>query len=204
MGKFIDITGQTFGRLTVEKRHSNRSVSGGVLWECLCECGNKTITRSDTLREGRGASCGCLNKEIVSKKGKKHGLHNTPTYRTWTTMKQRCQNPNNPNYKNGYGGKGITVCKEWEEFGNFLRDMGERPNSMTLDRIDYTKRYSKDNCRWATIEEQARNKKSNRFYTIQDKTQCLTDWSTELGIPFTTLHYRLKRLPVEEVLTINN
>lgn len=89
----------------------------------------------------------------------------TPTYRSWDSMKQRCLNKNNVAY-NRYGGAGITVCTSWLDYSNFLKDMGERPKGKTLDRIDGTKGYYKENCRWATVSEQRRNSKTYKHGKI--------------------------------------
>lgn len=92
----------------------------------------------------------------------KHGMRDTPTYKTWRKMKARCNNPNEQNYKY-YGFKGITYDKEWEQFDNFLYDMGPRPENYTLDRKDGTKNYTKSNCHWITQREQCRTKLSNKL-----------------------------------------
>ena len=126
----------------------------------------------------------------------------TTTYRIWRNMLSRCQNANVPAYSN-YGGRGISVCSEWETFENFLADMGERPEGLTLDRIDNDGNYEPGNCRWASTSEQGRNKRGNRMLTWQDKTQCLTDWSEETGIAVSVLWARVTTLnwTVERALT---
>lgn len=125
---------------------------------------------------------------------KKHGHctnGKTKTYRTWLKMKSRCNNPNDIGWPL-YGGRGIKVCEYWENsFSNFLKDMGEKPESRTLDRIDNDKSYSKVNCRWATKYEQARNKRSNRLITAFGKTQTLVEWSIEYGIKPDTISNRI-------------
>ena len=93
---------------------------------------------------------------LKTKHGHKSSTYTSPTYASWHDMKQRCNNPKNYKFKD-YGGRGITYCKEWEQFVNFLNDMGEKPDDKTLDRIDVDGNYSKSNCRWATHEEQAQN-----------------------------------------------
>lgn len=104
-------------------------------------------------------------------------------------MCQRCFNKNEPKYKY-YGGRGITVCDRWRRYPNFLEDMGEAPPKMTLDRIDNNKGYEPGNCRWATRFEQARNRRTNVFWTHNGITLCLKDWATRLGMPKNTLTQR--------------
>lgn len=117
-------------------------------------------------------------------------------------MRQRCINPKAEGYCY-YGAKGITVCDEWSSFEKFLEDMGERPSPKhSLDRIDGTKGYYKENCRWATIDEQARNKSRNRWLEFNGEKLCIQDWATKLGISGDCISFRLKKgLPLELVLT---
>lgn len=151
MIQLVDITGQTFGRLTALRQHDSQA--SGARWECRCECGNKAIVNSLKLRSGKSKSCGCYAKDHPARLV--HGQANkTKTYRTWKEMRQRCNNPNATQYK-WYGARGITVSDRWAVFENFRADMGERPDGKTLDRKDPRKGYEKDNCRWATAKEQA-------------------------------------------------
>ena len=124
-------------------------------------------------------------------------------YATWIAMKQRCYNPDCPEYTN-YGGRGIGVCAEWRNsFLAFVRDMGQRPTNLSLDRIDNGADYSPNNCRWTTLETQSRNRRCTRNLTYNGRTMCLTDWATELGIHHQTLRNRLKRgWPLSEALAI--
>lgn len=121
---------------------------------------------------------------------KKHGMSNTRIYRIWSKMKLRCSNLNTDWYKD-YGGRGITYSKRWEKFENFLEDMGTSYNEkLTLERINNDKGYSKDNCRWATKEEQANNRRSSRWITYRGKTKTLAQWIKHLNLKSSTVRQR--------------
>lgn len=123
------------------------------------------------------------------------------TYRAWKDMHKRCSSPAYDHYAS-YGGRGITVCKRWGEFENFLSDMGEAPHTKSLDRRDVDKGYSVRNCRWATASEQAQNKRSTRSLTFEGVTACQSEWARRIGVPAPTLCKRLKRgWSIEEALT---
>lgn len=127
----------------------------------------------------------------------KHHMRYTSEYKSWQHMKARCYNQNNKKYDN-YGKRGITVCDRWlESFQNFYDDMGDKPKidgiKFSLDRIDVNGNYCKENCRWATEEEQSNNKTVSHFLTFNDKTQTIKQWSDELRIPYGRLVARLKR-----------
>lgn len=154
----LDLTGQKFARLTAIRPVS--SGAQGVRWACVCECGNKTEVVAKSIKGGLVQSCGCLNVEVISRKGKNstHGLTKSPTYRTWLAMRQRCTYPKSISYRY-YGAKGVTVCARWaDSFDNFYADMGARPEGKTIDRIDGTKGYEPGNCRWATPLQQVHNR----------------------------------------------
>lgn len=132
-----------------------------------------------------------------------HGFGNTPTYRSWAGMIQRCTNFSDPRYKD-YGGRGILVCNRWRSFQNFFKDMGNRPEGTTLDRIDNNGNYEPENCRWATPKEQSRNTSFNHLITHNGKTQSLVSWADETGINQRTLYARISRLgwSIEKALTV--
>lgn len=119
-----------------------------------------------------------------------HKQSYTKLYRTWASMKDRCTNKRSKEYKS-YGGRGIELCKRWMGFDNFYRDMGERPDGLSLDRIDNNKGYSPSNCRWATASQQSRNTSRNINLTHMGKTMCLSDWSKYVGITKASLRKRL-------------
>ncbi len=161
----FDLTNTKFGKLTALS-YEGTSKSGHALWKCICDCGNEKVTRSSALRKGEVVSCGCIHRENARKLGLSKRVHGhnssgkSTTYYTWCGMKERCSNPNSVSYKY-YGAKGVTYHDDWEDFNNFLRDMGERPEGLTLDRINPYGNYEKNNCRWSTQEEQVSNKRVN-------------------------------------------
>ena len=153
MGKFIDRIGHKYGRLAIIKRTTGPRTDK-VYWLCDCDCGTTVTVASGDLTTGHSMSCGCLNKEIVTK----HGGWNKSSYNTWRAMIRRCSNPKDKDYKN-YGAKGVSVCKQWLNYVQFVADMGEPTGAETLDRIDPTDGYYPANCRWATPVQQIRNQR---------------------------------------------
>jgi len=125
----------------------------------------------------------------------------SPTYRSWHSMINRCTNKNAVDYHR-YGGRGISVCKRWIDFTKFLEDMGVRPDGKTLDRFpDNEGNYSPDNCRWATPKQQTANRKCAHKLEAEGKTQTIGEWATEKGLPYIQLHRRLsKGWPVDRAL----
>jgi len=178
--------GTVFGRLAVlglgkRERH----------WLCQCRCGSEPKEiYCYNLTNGVTQSCGCILRENPSRK--KHGMSYTKIHKIWSGMHERCSNPNSAPY-NRYGGRGIYVCDEWHKFENFYKDMGERPQGMSLDRIDNDGPYAPWNCRWATAKEQGRNSTLATPLTWKGKTQSIIEWSEELGINAQTISTRLSR-----------
>lgn len=118
------------------------------------------------------------------------GKKNTPVYRSWKNMRQRCRNPRIPNYKD-YGGRGIFVCERWRNFQLFYKDMGDPPKGYSIDRIDNNGNYEPGNCRWASRKTQGLNKRTNRSTTFSGRTQTLSQWAAELKIDQSKIAYRL-------------
>ena len=169
-----------------------------------CDCGTLKEIQRSPLINGGSTSCGCLFSEKISAANTKHGMTNTPTYRSWNSMNKRCKNKNDPMY-HIYGGNGISVCDEWSSFERFYADMGERPEGHSLDRIDGSKGYFYGNCRWATPREQALNRVTTKHDSIMynGKTQALSEWADELGIKASVLYARIVRMKwsVEKAFT---
>jgi hypothetical protein len=171
-----DLTGQKFGRLTVQNFHK-RDKGGRAQWLCKCECGVFRTIEMYNLTTGHTRSCGCLSRERSSERGKlriKHGhtagKKRSRTYSSFMNMITRCHNQRDPSYKN-YGAKGITLCKRWRHsFLNFLKDMGERPLGKTIHRINGKRGYSKRNCRWATPAEQQQNTSLTKLSPLKVRT----------------------------------
>lgn len=128
-----------------------------------------------------------------------HYLHNKPTltYKTWESMRQRCNNPNDPSYDN-YGGRGIKICPEWNSFPRFLSDMGERPKGTSLDRIDVNGDYCKENCHWATAKEQALNMRTTHLLEFNGDIDSIHGWSKKLDITEQMIKYNFEHgLPLD-------
>lgn len=149
--KRVDLTGQVFGNLTVEKQgldyREKKSNRLRTTWDCKCVCGSLVSgVLTTNLQRGNSTSCGC------SRTQHNHTLHRTktPTYSTWNAMRTRCENPCHASFKN-YGAKGIEVCERWKTFTNFLEDMGERPDGHEIHRLDQEKGYEPGNCEWMEV-----------------------------------------------------
>ena len=163
--KRLDLRGQQFRSLTAVRYVS--TTAGVAMWLCRCACGKEIIASARNLRSGNTGSCGCsANRHGTAHPNSTHGmagLHIAPEYRVWTNMKTRCFNQGNRQFAN-YGARGITVCDRWRDsFESFLADMGRCPPGLTLDRINNDGNYEPGNCRWATRQQQARNRRSTRL-----------------------------------------
>ena len=204
MGTFNNMTGKRFGRLLVTGKHEVRNKHG--YWLCRCDCNNLHWVAVTNLMNGHSKSCGCLNKEITSKRSKTHGQSKTPTYSIWKGMHKRCKNPKDKNFKN-YGGRGISVCPEWSAYEVFYRDMGERPsNKHSIDRKDNEKGYSSDNCQWATQGMQSNNSRANILITHNGVTKTVSEWSDLSPVAYNTFWQRLYTLnwSIEKALSLLN
>jgi len=177
-----------FGQLTVLERVDNDRF-GRTQWKCRCDCGKEHVAALFRLTSGHTKSCGCI-------RGKSRATHRgkgTPTHNTWCAMKQRCNYPAHDQFAS-YGGRGIRVCDRWSEsFEAFLADMGERPEGMTIERIDTNRHYEPGNCRWATEAEQSRNRRSTILIERNGQTKCVKDWCDELGLDVDAVYGRIRR-----------
>ena len=168
-----------------------------------CRCGSAPrYVQIGTLRNGEAQSCGCLHKERVST----HGLSGTALFIKWSGMIRRCTNPRDKRYGR-YGGRGITVCKEWLDVNQFISDMGPTfRQGFTLDRIDNDGPYAPNNCRWVTRKVQNRNYSRNVLITYNGETKCLKQWAEDLGLNYGTLWDRVKvrKLPPHLAFLLKN
>jgi len=162
VGNRLELSGQKFGMLTAI-RPIGRGKHKEIIWLFQCDCGRLTEVIGSKVKCGATKSCGCL---VHNNGVRTHGLSKTSTYRTWQSMRQRCQNPDDYAYKH-YGSRGIKVCERWDKFENFLEDMGERPKGLTIERIDNDKGYFPKNCKWATMKDQLRNRRNVRLNPLK-------------------------------------
>lgn len=209
MSKKRDLIGNKFDRLTV--LYEAQKIRGRTASVCLCQCGNKITVVNNALITGNTKSCGCRRKDSLvwkdnlNKGRTTHGLTSHPLNPLWSAMRGRCNNKNYQDYRY-YGGRGIKVCKEWEDdFLNFynwaISNGWER--GLTIERIDNNLGYSPENCRWATRKEQARNKRNTIRLTYNGQTLSISDWSdlNKLGLTAKIIKERLGLgWPVDRIL----
>lgn len=208
MGRFKDLTGQKFGRLTVLRKATDEEIGDrdrkrGVFWCCQCDCGNAelAIVPSGALKSGHTQSCGCIQKEKTSK----HKLSNSKIYSIWSHMKDRCFNPNHYAFSS-YGGRGIKICKEWtesfESFYNWALENGYE-EGLSIDRINVNGNYEPNNCKWSTMKEQGNNRRTNRLITFNGKTLTMSQWCEELNVPSYIIKSRINqhKWSIEQALT---
>lgn len=209
---FINLKGQTFGKLIVIERIKNDK-RGETRWLCKCKCGNTTKVLGSHLRKGETKSCGCFKldrqKEII----KKNNIDFDTFYRLkyiFNHLKNRCINKKNLSYKN-YGGRGIKVCDEWldkkngfSSFCNWAIQNGYQ-NNLTIDRIDVNKNYEPNNCRWVTMLEQENNRRNNIIIKYNEQTHTLKEWSRILNLNYNTMYSRYtKKFCIEDIFYDGN
>lgn len=199
-----NLKGCRFGRLVAISPLPPLSTADGCRWRCICDCGNFCIIKARLLTYKNGTrSCGCIVADLNRSKPKhrpstniKHGHSSrsvSPEYVCWSSMIQRCTNPKHASYKN-YGERGIHVCQRWlESFEAFLADMGERPTARhSIDRIDNNLGYEPANCRWATLSEQASNRRGSIKLNVFGRPASVKEVAERYGIPERTLYRWIK------------
>lgn len=209
MGAFRDLTGQTFGRLTVLGSagwYTQANGTKGSLWRCACTCGREVNVRVGKLNNGHTRSCGCLQAEQRGSAQVTHRASHTAEYHTWQEIKKRCHLRSHKSFAR-YGGRGIALCARWQDSCAFLADMGPRPSpAHSIDRIDNDGGYwcgradcadcgpagRAPNCRWATQREQSRNRRDNRFVEAHGERRCVAEWGEVRGISPSAIHSRLR------------
>ncbi len=186
-----DLKGQRFDRLLVIERAPNKN-GRNVIWKCACDCGMVKDIAGIAMTSGATQSCGCLMKERARKRFTTHGQWGSATYTTWDTVVQRCTNPKSTKWE-FYGGRGIGVCDRWLKFKNFLADMGERPDGMTLDRFpNMNGDYEPSNCRWATQEQQHNNTRSNHWIEYRGVRFTISQLARKVGLHPAVLGGRIR------------
>lgn len=195
--KALELTGQRFNRLLVIRKEEKRQ-AGTVIWRCLCDCGAEVLAQAYALKSGRVKSCGCWSRDRT----RKHGMEGTPTYDVWAHMLDRCRNRRSKMYSR-YGARGISVCDRWQSFENFLSDMGQKPDGLSLDRIDNNGNYEPGNCRWATDRMQNRNRSVSPVYEWKGEMRSLADLADEHGLKWRRVYERVRMgWSLEDALTI--
>ena len=193
--KKLNLVGKKFGRLTVVKLAYIKN--GRTYWKCKCQCGNIHFAKGVFLTFGCTKSCGCLQRTV----NLQHGMYKTRFYKIWKDMKIRCLNKNNHAFQD-YGGRGITVCKQWLKFENFHNDMYKSykehcdkydKNNTSIDRINNNGSYCKKNCKWSTRIEQMNNTRHNRFLSHNGQTLTIAQWCKKLNFKKHILNTRLNR-----------
>jgi hypothetical protein len=187
--KALDLTGKKFARMTGIRRVENAPGYKQARWLFRCDCGVEKVVFGYSVVHGTVQSCGCLRHDTKARL--KHGGAGTKEFNSWASMRQRCTNPDDAAYQD-YGGRGITICSQWDDFAVFLADMGPRPTGTSLDRRDNEKGYSPENCRWATKQEQVRNRRTTLFYEYDGQKLPLQTWAEHFGVSYQTVWARYK------------
>lgn len=174
MPAFIDISGTILNGWRVSK------YLGREKWECYCpRCQSMVVKRKCDIEANQ--TCQACRKFSKVKHGHSKAGVVTDTYSVWSSMRERCLSPSSPSFHH-YGGRGITIYQRWEDYVNFLTDMGVKPNGKSIDRIDNNGNYEPSNCRWATPMEQARNRRTNHVVSYNGEIMTLVEFSRKVGV----------------------
>lgn len=189
----IDMKGKRFGRLVVIEEAFKRK--GKIYWKCLCECGQTTFVTTSNLRSGQIKSCGCLQRELAIKTQLTHGQSKTKLYKIWESMKRRCVSPKVERYSS-YGGRGISVCEEWQRFEPFFEWAIENgyQDGLSIDRIDVDGNYEPVNCRWVTLKEQSNNKTNSRYVELYGEKKTISEIAEQYKLPYEMVYQRITKL----------
>ena len=208
-----DLTGRKIGHYTVLEK-CERIPNKHLYWLCRCDCGNIRKVDHYNLIKGKGTSCGCYRNKLVSKRMSKHNMTNTRIHHIWCGMRARCNNPNNHAYKD-YGGRGIKVCKEWQDdFINFYNwaiangyEETEKYWDCTIERIDVDGNYEPSNCTFKSAKGQANNRRSNILIEYKGEQHTLLEWCEILGLEYRTIlnryHVFIKN-PTKDIKTLDD
>lgn len=193
----LDRAGKKYGYWTAVSFYDRKNTQ--TRWLCRCVCGVEKVVIAQSLANGSSKSCGCKQGMLSGDKNRKHGMAGTRTYKSWHSMHQRCQGKGGHEY---YVNNGIIVCERWNSFENFVEDMGERPTGMTLDRIDGTRGYYKENCRWATHKQQMNNRNVNVIVEPFGEKMTVAEAADKYKIGISCLRHRLRNgMSINEALT---
>lgn len=197
MPKFQDITGRQYGLLTILGRAPNNGEI--VRWRYRCACGREGVTGNNHFKTNPTANCGCIRSARTRERSTTHGhtVGETPssTYQIWRTMLQRTQQPKSKYYPY-YGGRGITVCERWFDFKNFLADMGERPDGLTLERRQVNGHYEPSNCEWATRQAQSNNVRDQSKWLVDGQLMTQAQVARHWACDRDAARRRLARIPL--------
>ena len=192
--RFQNLQGQRFGKLVaiefIEINKNKKSV-----WRFKCDCGNEKNIIVSNVKNGRTSSCGCEHKKQLSNRVKKHGYCGAKLYTIWIDMKDRCFNPNNTSYSN-YGGRNIKVCNEWKHDFKTFKEWAFKngyKEGLSIERINNNKDYSPNNCKFISFLDQNKNKRSNKYVTIDGETKTISEWSRVVGINRNTISRRISK-----------
>ena len=197
-----DLTGKKFGKLSVLGDSGKRSCKK-ILWECLCDCGNRTLACGQDLIQGKKTSCGCVHRQRLIDRNKANAIHNetkTRLHHVWAGIKMRCFNPNTPSYKY-YGMRGITMCDEWKNSYTSFRDWALAngyADNLSIERVDVNGDYCPENCIWIPAKDQSRNRRN----TVRCGGVALSVLAVLYEVPYDLLYNRFRFLnwPIEEAL----